>query len=107
MPVLHVQEDGRYSRAEVDESRLKVTSIRSIVECYHGAQKRWKIMSDRLDYHFSRQHFLNIHMTINAFINKFGINKRSQTTTSTFEARERYLQLTKNPMIVDSDQTVF
>lgn len=103
MPVMHEDENGRYTREEVDESRLKVTSIRSIVECFHGAQKRWKIMSDRLDYYFSRDHFLNIHMTINAFINKFGINKRNQTTTSTFEANERYLQLTNNPMIVDSE----
>ena len=69
----------------------------------NGAQKRWKIMSDRLDYQFNKKHFLNIHMVINGLINKFGINKRNQTHTSTFEAGERYLQLTKNPLIVDSN----
>ena len=60
-------------------------------------------MAERLDFAFNQRHFLNIHMCINAFINRFGINKRTNLTTSTFEASERYQQLTNNPLIVDSN----
>ena len=92
----------QYSRLDVDESRTYVTAIRSIVEQVHGAQKRYKVLSSELTIKFAKQHFLKIHMIINGLLNCFGINKRSLATTRTFTDAERFEQLTKNNLIVDT-----
>ena len=46
-PVDKQDQTGRYSRDEVDESRKKVTSIRGIVEEFHGHQKHWVILRNK------------------------------------------------------------
>lgn len=56
-PVAKSDESGRYSKAEVDESRTKVTSIRACVEQVHGAQKHWLALRNKQTlqeyFHFS------------------------------------------------------
>ena len=93
----------QFPRPEVNISRVYVTAIRSIVECVHGAQKRYKLLSTELTFAFAKRHFLNIHMIINSFINAFGINKRTLATHRTFTDLERWQQLTKNDYIIETD----
>ena len=93
----------QYPRKEVNDSRTYVTATRYIVECVHGAQKKYKLLSGELTFDFAKRHFLKVHMIINSFLNCFGINKRSLGTNRTFTDLERYLQLTKNNLIIESD----
>jgi len=104
MPVITKdKKDKRYSRENADQSRLLVTSCREIVERYHGQQKVFNIMKQPLDIKFHIRHFIPIHRIINGIINRFGIRRRAARSQLTFEADERYLLLTKNDSIIDSD----
>ena len=103
LPVNKTDKDQRYTRETADKSRLLVTSCREIVECYHGQQKIFNIMRHPLDIKFHMKHFLNLHRIINAIINRFGIRRRALRSQPTFEADERYLLLTQNDNILDSD----
>lgn len=46
-PVDKNDQSGRYSKAEVDKSRIEVTSIRASVEQVHGHQKHWLCLRNR------------------------------------------------------------
>jgi hypothetical protein len=46
-PVDTRDQSGRYSKEEVDKSRIEVTSIRASVEQVHGAQKHWLSLRNR------------------------------------------------------------
>lgn len=46
-PVAKNDQSGRYPKAEVDKSRIEVTSIRASVEQVHGAQKHWLSLRNR------------------------------------------------------------
>ena len=46
-PVDTKDQSGRYSKEEVDQSRIQVTSIRASVEQVHGHQKHWLSLRNR------------------------------------------------------------
>ena len=81
-------ETGQYSKIDVDESRLKVTSLRGIVERVHSQIKTFKFFYQENNSNFLRNNLGFLLNFIISSLNKFGYARRTGKDTETFSAEE-------------------
>ena len=81
-------ETGQYSSKDVDESRLKVTSIRGIVEKVHARIKTFKFFYQENNSKFLTNNLELLSNFVISSLNKFGYSRRSGNESETFSAQE-------------------
>ena len=91
-------ETNQYHSSEVDESRLKVTSCRSIVERIHSRIKIFKFLQQENNATFLKNHLEPLSNFVIASLNKFGFSRRTGVETESFPAPEIFQTLSgKHP----------
>ena len=109
LSVMAKDETNRYSKAEADNSRFGVISIRNIVENVHVHQKKFCIHRHPIDLSDLKKHFSKYHKIRNAPINRLGCNTRRAPTWSNYpskafdQSKNRGEQLANNPYIISTN----